>query len=799
MTSLLMRSVRIVTVVVGFWVWLYLSIGNGVTTRDWYRSLGSFCSHNELDGALCANSAIPTLGFSALAILLTTSAASNQTKTWFRPTKAALFWVVGSTVLYLLAQNIRKLLVQGGNHLNEDKELMHIGNSFGLAAITATTYFLIPVAKQNPLWRLFGQDEVTMLQTIHIWAGYVVVSGSLIHGTIHMYRWHAYFDQSIGTLLRIPHTCWSSSSSYTCHDLYDNCTCDSQFRNLTGFMAGLCLLLVAITSLYGFRRRAYAFFYFSHTFFAPLSILFMVVHYNRAFMFLAPSLLFYLIISVSTVMESTSDLSILSVQRLGSAKAKRPCFSITLSAVDTTVEAYRAGQYVKLWCRALSAVSHPFTINKVPGQPRKMRIIFRVCGKFTYLLGQALTKNNNNSDDNNNNSNNNNHIDVDTEENNPNSKTSEDEGQDWPKIGLRGFMGHGNRLFTVQQNDAVLIIAGGIGITPYLTLLQEIRDTATTTTKHVTVHWVCRDPSLIKYIYEEYFETLLHLPTVSGVRLTVILHNTFTTHLLNQSVEDEERAAMVVQDAEEEEGQQGMEGHDGVVVDMPDVTMDGSLGGSTDGDDDDDDDDELIDEANIATDTVLYGKKTGQPFYHSRLAGNGASVKENLGGFLLFTLLCTASLWGLMQVSVAYPPSKKIGPRLIYVGFYAVVIVVAVVSARVALYFTRGRDLGGPQFTLISHSSDELDSVEMEIVRDNSFEKPDTDIRYEEQIGRPDVSKIIYEDLIHKKDCHSLAVFQCGPVALMANVREAVDDLNNLCCLSCKQERVELFEETFEM
>ena len=124
---------------------------------------------------------------------------------------------------------------------------------------------------------------------------------------------------------------------------------------------------------------------------APLSIIMLILHFGWAFIVLAPGVLYYIVISVMTTMESTSDVSIVSVQRLGSTRTQRPCYSLTVEATDESVQAFRAGQYVKVWCRALSSVGHPFTINRVPGQPQQMRIIFRSDGPFSTQLGKVLT------------------------------------------------------------------------------------------------------------------------------------------------------------------------------------------------------------------------------------------------------------------------------------------------------------------------------------------------------------------------------------------------------------------------
>ena len=82
----------------------------------------------------------------------------------------------------------------------------------------------------------------------------------------------------------------------------------------------------------------------------------------------------------------------MSVQRLGSTQTQRPpsCYSLTVEAADWTVSAFRVSQYVNVWCRALSNVGHPFTINRVPSQPRQMRIIFQLYGPFSTQLDKVL-------------------------------------------------------------------------------------------------------------------------------------------------------------------------------------------------------------------------------------------------------------------------------------------------------------------------------------------------------------------------------------------------------------------------
>ena len=340
----------------------------------------------------------------AVSILLTTTHSSSHAKQWMHQRTAAWLWVIVPLFLYLTMIFFLNYhfgsqpQYDKGKEKEEEAEVeklipglifVSFSNTVGFVALWAFGYSLIPVAKQVPLWKVFGLDEIALVQTVHIWAGYIVVSGGIIHGFVYLLYWKVYDEQTILRLISIPWKCFTRS--YTCDHVYEKCNCNIHLRNSAGLSSFLCLFVLACTSLHWVRRRTYTLFYMCHATMAPLSIIMLILHFGWAFIVLAPGVLYYIVISVMTTMESTSDVSIVSVQRLGSTRTQRPCYSLTVEATDESVQAFRAGQYVKVWCRALSSVGHPFTINRVPGQPQQMRIIFRSDGPFSTQLGKVLT------------------------------------------------------------------------------------------------------------------------------------------------------------------------------------------------------------------------------------------------------------------------------------------------------------------------------------------------------------------------------------------------------------------------
>jgi Ferric reductase NAD binding domain len=107
------------------------------------------------------------------------------------------------------------------------------------------------------------------------------------------------------------------------------------------------------------------------------------------------------------------------------------------------------------------------------------------------------------------------------------ASASASDGGSLPRIYIEGY-----QLATPkfsERHDSITIIAGGIGITPYLTLLHELAcaasgsDATASPLKRVSLHWICRDASLIEFVQREYLDPLP--PEAAGV-LRMCVHST---------------------------------------------------------------------------------------------------------------------------------------------------------------------------------------------------------------------------------------------------------------------------------
>eukprot|EP00559_Dactyliosolen_fragilissimus_P007229 CAMPEP_0184862712 /NCGR_PEP_ID=MMETSP0580-20130426/7112_1 /TAXON_ID=1118495 /ORGANISM="Dactyliosolen fragilissimus" /LENGTH=899 /DNA_ID=CAMNT_0027360673 /DNA_START=86 /DNA_END=2785 /DNA_ORIENTATION=- len=226
---------------------------------------------------------------------------------------------------------------------------------------------------------------------------------------------------------------------------------------------------------------------------------------------------------------------------------------------------YRPGQHVFLRAPSISHLSHPFTINTLPNAPNnRMEIIFRSMGNFTSKLSQSLlllceqeqeeeeeermirdndaNHNNHEKNNQNNHNHNSNYMDGTT----ITTTTSSPQPQPKPKpkppfvLEIDGFYGTQCRVKQALEHDMIIFIAGGIGITPYLSMLHELTtflcqqsqsqpqtqtqtqepissSTTSTTLPHTTttttifLHWICNDASLIHHVHSNYFLPLIHL------------------------------------------------------------------------------------------------------------------------------------------------------------------------------------------------------------------------------------------------------------------------------------------------
>jgi hypothetical protein len=326
----------------------------------------------------------------------------------------------------------------------------------------------------------------------------------------------------------------------------------------------------------------------------PLTFVMICIHYNRAILYASGSLLYYLAACYPTWIECLwkrfrhQPVKVVAIEKIDAnpCQSHRPCVALTLEASISAIRMYRPGFFGHLFVPSISPVAHPFTINSVPKQPHRIRIIFRVSGKFTRALEKSLCGNL-----------------LSSGEASPQPEVLTTAKNRLPDMFLQGYYGSGNLIEKMSNHDVSVVVATGVGITPYLSLLSAlvrndgIDDDSVTDedsmdmARKIMVHWICRDEALIRYCRKEYMDPLLETPVNgSGLSFEVNIYLTGS-------------------------------GHDAIVQD-------------------EDVQNQVYKEIHFDASNDAYGI----PFEHSRYSV-GERMRENIGYCLIFSVLAWGGLW----------------------------------------------------------------------------------------------------------------------------------------------------------
>jgi predicted ferric reductase len=438
--------------------------------------------------------------------------------------------------IYALQGIWRTLNDPSTSNKSSQENMGNLANVFGLTALVAMSILLVPVSRHSPLLKLLAWSPAVAVR-LHQWTGRVVIMAGSLHGFLYLYKWKFLDNLILIDLLIPPASCWNMMRTGD-----EASVCYKPLRNLTGVVALLGLLTIAITSLAVVRRSFFAVFYTSHLVVGPLVFVTVILHWNRSFLYLGGGLLYYLATTLAVYYEcqirlgtssnkrgDSGGVRILSVERI--RWVKDSCVSLTIQASVSAMERFRASQYVNILAPEISMISHPFTINIVPDghfpnddddsdnqtvsmyrtNTYRMQVIIREMGPFTRQLSSRLM----------------------------------DSSKNLPALCLDGFHGPPDRLqLALEQHDVIVFVAGGIGITPYLTMLHQMYENLAPSyslevnaehaqqqpprirpstfsrfslitakypfkTRKIVLHWICRDKCLIEYVQRVYFSPLL--------------------------------------------------------------------------------------------------------------------------------------------------------------------------------------------------------------------------------------------------------------------------------------------------
>lgn len=393
-----------------------------------------------------------------------------------------------------------------------------LANPAGYCATIALSLFMVPVAKQSPLLAAIRWSPVQALG-FHVWAGRVCFFMTFLHGTLYVLDYglkgkFSFWPNVITGM--IPHgKCWSFQSIWA---FQSGSHCYQIWRNATGLVSGLSLLLLVTTSLNYIRRRNYRFFYVSHIICSSVMLIFAIFHFYWIAIYLVPGLIYYLACSLPIVVQQLAVFFIDGGTMLKECKvlaSSNGCMELTFAKFILRGDEVQSPAYVRICVPELSMMWHPFTVPHIgDGRVNELKLLIRRSGYFTSALHKRLRQS---------------------------SKPP-------PTILVDGFYQGSDWLSHAVKHDAVLMVSGGIGVTPMLPLLQllfkQSKSSIPQRTQLVCFHWFCRDEGLIRHVVIEYMKTILNdlEPTIGFAAEDVApsCHFQIIIHFTGREVDDPE-------------------------------------------------------------------------------------------------------------------------------------------------------------------------------------------------------------------------------------------------------------------
>lgn len=386
------------------------------------------------------------------------------------------------------------IFLRGSKSLPAETILTITADFFGFTGTLAMTFFLIPVARHSVLLSAMGWSPVHALR-LHIWAGFFSFFLSMVHGLLYAVDWVKYQEKSLWDQIIPDAECWQAGP--VGEEMTKSCR--RGWYNFTGIFCGIFFIVLCATSLNYVRRRYYRIFYIVHVTFGSLLLLMIMMHWNPIAYYVLPSTVYYLASTTPVLVQALASrfrggVKITSVTPIPDGGG---CVEVRIATEANANQALdeRPGSFVKLCVPSISLVWHPFTVYKHVNDPRTVRFLFRPMGPFTKQLSRTLT------------------------------------APDRPITILDGFYRGGERIGESLQHDHVTIVAGGVAITPFLSMIPALlhrlaSSNDPTLLKKITLHWACREHGLYDFVFREYIAGFMKQAEEASIVMTIKVYHT---------------------------------------------------------------------------------------------------------------------------------------------------------------------------------------------------------------------------------------------------------------------------------
>ncbi|KAG7031332.1 Ferric reduction oxidase 7, chloroplastic, partial [Cucurbita argyrosperma subsp. argyrosperma] len=369
-----------------------------------------------------------------------------------------VFWALYSYTLRLLATDFSRNLT----FLQISCEVLEVmGLRLGSMGLFCLGFLFLPISRGSVLLRLID-IPFEHATRYHVWLGHLTMLIFTLHGLAFVIQWLIQ-GRCIEQLLE-----WK----------------DIGIANLPGVISLLAGLLMWITSLPKLRTINFELFFYTHQLYIVF-VLFLALHVGDfVFSIAAGGIFIFMLDRFLRFIQSRRTVDVISAKAL-------PCGTVELIISKPRSLRYNALSFIFLQVRELSLLQwHPFSVSSSPleGEDR-LAILIKVLGKWTEKLrGKIL--------------------------NDKAKEISSDKHQSVMTVSVEGPYGHESPYHLMYEN--LILVAGGIGISPFLAILSDIlhriRDGKPCLPKKILVVWAIKNSSELPL-----------LSTLNGCNMSVLV------------------------------------------------------------------------------------------------------------------------------------------------------------------------------------------------------------------------------------------------------------------------------------
>ncbi|KAL7121424.1 hypothetical protein ACP275_02G180900 [Erythranthe tilingii] len=331
-------------------------------------------------------------------------------------TELALFTLFIALCVWYFADYIRHWFKQAlQRSIDKDEKLWQtkldrVGIVTGVTGNLCLTFVFYPVTRSSSILRMLGLTYESSIK-YHVWIGNLAMLLFTAHGFLYILYW--ILTHQLSQMLQ-----WG----------------DHYVSNIAGEICLVCGLCLWITSYPKLRRKLFELFLYTHYLYIPF-IIFFVLHIGIGFAtIMLPGFYLFLIDRYLRFLQSRDNVRLVSARVL-------PCRTVELNFSKTPGLSYNPTSTIFVNVPTISKMQwHPFTVTSSSNlEPQVLSVVIKCEGNWTKKLYDVV---------------------------------SSPSPADRLHVSIEGPYGPSTTHFL--RNDMLVLISGGSGITPFISIIREL-------------------------------------------------------------------------------------------------------------------------------------------------------------------------------------------------------------------------------------------------------------------------------------------------------------------------------------